>query len=90
MRIPTARLEPGTVVLTTEPDGDDFGIPLVGVGKPAARTTPPTRVVRATCRCQGGTVVWFTDGTKTAPLHGRTAWIEWGTMYTTAEGSDPR
>jgi hypothetical protein len=31
--------------------------------------------VRARCRSSGGVVVWFTDGTKTPPLHGRTSWI---------------
>jgi hypothetical protein len=31
--------------------------------------------VRSRCRAHGGVVVWFTDGTKTPPLHGRTSWI---------------
>jgi len=32
-------------------------------------------VVRSRCKAHGGVVVWFTDGTKTPPLHGRTAWV---------------
>jgi hypothetical protein len=31
--------------------------------------------VRSRCKAHGGVVVWFTDGTKTPPLHGRTVWV---------------
>jgi hypothetical protein len=59
----TAQLTSGSVVLTTEPDGDDFGIPLVS---PTRRHVGEPRTVRGTCRARGGVVVWFTDGTKTS------------------------
>lgn len=97
MKVATAYLAPGTTVLTTEPDGDDFGIPLVSVGKPSTRRAPATRTVRQRARTGAGIVVWFTDGTKTRPLHGRTAWTVWHatenpscTMVTTdTEGTTP-
>jgi hypothetical protein len=71
--VATSRLPAGEPVLTTDVLGTDFGLPLV---RPAR--TPRNgrvRVVRSHCRAHGGVVVWFTDGTKTPPLHGRTAWI---------------
>ncbi|MBM7809095.1 hypothetical protein JOD57_004932 [Geodermatophilus bullaregiensis] len=71
--VSTANLPAGAPVLTTDVVGTDFGLPLV---RPA-RTGPGSRVreVRSHCRAHGGVVVWFTDGTKTPPLHGRTAWV---------------
>ena len=71
--VPTSHLPAGEPVLTTAVVGTDFGLPLV---RPA-RTGPDSqvRVVRSRCRAHGGVVVWFTDGTKTPPLHGRTAWV---------------
>jgi hypothetical protein len=71
-RVATIRLEAGHKVFTTEPVGSDFGLPLV---RPThARRRSQVRMVRNRVHTQGGTVVWFTDGTKTPPLHGRTAW----------------
>jgi hypothetical protein len=67
----TAQLTSGSVVLTTEPDGDDFGIPLVS---PTRRHVGEPRTVRGTCRARGGVVVWFTDGTKTRPVRGNVSW----------------
>jgi hypothetical protein len=72
-KIPMTHLEPGAMVLTTAPVGDDFGIPLVDPWRLKCTTAVP-RLVRSRHRAQGGTVVWFTDGTKSRPLHGRTAW----------------
>ena len=71
--VPTSHLPAGEPVLTTDVVGTDFGLPLV---RPT-RTRPGSRVrvVRSHCKAHGGVVVWFTDGTKTPPLHGRTAWI---------------
>lgn len=70
--VSTSRLPAGETVLTTDVVGTDFGLPLV---RPArTRRGSRVRVVRAHCRAHGGVVVWFTDGTKTPPLHGRTAW----------------
>jgi hypothetical protein len=71
--VPTSHLPAGEPVLTTAVVGTDFGLPLV---RPA-RTGPGSqvRVVRSRCRAHGGVVVWFTDGTKTPPLHGRTTWV---------------
>jgi len=71
--VATSRLPAGGPVLTTGVVGSDFGLPLV---RPArTRQGSQVRVVRSRCRAHGGVVVWFTDGTKTPPLHGRTAWI---------------
>ncbi|MEU2349578.1 hypothetical protein [Modestobacter sp. NPDC049651] len=68
----TAHLPAGQLVLTTPAEGTDFGLPLV---RPArSRRGSEVREVRAHCRARGGVVVWFTDGSKTPPLHGRTAW----------------
>ncbi|MGY1690700.1 hypothetical protein [Geodermatophilus sp. SYSU D01105] len=71
--VPTSHLPAGEPVLTTEVVGTDFGLPLVRPAK--ARGGGRVRVVRSHCRAHGGVVVWFTDGTKTPPLHGRTVWI---------------
>lgn len=70
----TTSLVEGDAVLTTAPVRDDFGIPVV---EPARKRQPANerRVVRNHCRAQGGTVVWFADGTKAGPIHGRTAWL---------------
>jgi hypothetical protein len=70
---PTSNLPAGEAVLTTDVVGTDFGLPLVRPTKRKAGSR--VRVVRAHCKAHGGVVVWFTDGTKTPPLHGRTAWI---------------
>jgi hypothetical protein len=71
--IPTNHLTAGESVLTGDVVGTDFGLPLVRPTR--SRQGSRVRVVRARCRASGGVVVWFTDGTKTPPLHGRTAWI---------------
>jgi hypothetical protein len=71
--VPMSQLPAGEPVLTTTVVGTDFGLPLV---RPA-RSGPGSqvRVVRSRCKAHGGVVVWFTDGTKTPPLHGRTTWV---------------
>jgi hypothetical protein len=71
--VPTARLPAGEPVLTTDVVGTDFGLPLVRPTR--TRRGSRVRVVRSHYRAHGGVVVWFTDGTKTPPLHGRTAWV---------------
>jgi hypothetical protein len=71
--VPTSRLSAGEPVLTSDVVGTDFGLPLVRPTK--TRGESRVRVVRSRCRAHGGVVVWFTDGTKTPPLHGRTTWI---------------
>ncbi|SNS26497.1 hypothetical protein SAMN04488107_1958 [Geodermatophilus saharensis] len=71
--LPTSRLPTGEPVLTTDVVGTDFGLPLVRPAK--SRQDGRVRVVRSHCRAHGGVVVWFTDGTKTPPLHGRTTWV---------------
>ena len=63
----------GEPVLTSDVVGTDFGLPLVRPTR--TRGESRVRVVRSRCRAHGGVVVWFTDGTKTPPLHGRTTWI---------------
>ena len=68
--VSSSHLPAGESVLTTGVIGSDFGLPLV---RPTRRGGE-VRVVRAHCRAHGGVVVWFTDGTKTPPLHGRTVW----------------
>ncbi len=71
--VSTNNLPAGEPVLTTDVVGTGFGRPL---GRPTTtRQGGRVRVVRARCKAPGGVVVWFTDGTKTPPLHGRTAWI---------------
>ena len=71
--VSTSNLVAGESVLTGDVVGTDFGLPLVRPTK--AGHGSRVRVVRSRCRAHGGVVVWFTDGTKTPPLHGRTAWI---------------
>ena len=71
--VPTSQLPAGQPVLTTDVVGTDFGLPLVRPARTGRGSQ--VRVVRSHCRAHGGVVVWFTDGTKTPPLHGRTAWI---------------
>jgi hypothetical protein len=77
--ISTSHLAGGESVLTSDVVGTDFGLPLVRPTRSARGSW--VRVVRARCRTSGGVVVWFTDGTKTPPLHGRTSWavVEPGT-----------
>jgi hypothetical protein len=71
--VSTSNLPAGEPVLTTDVVGTDFGLPLVRPTR--IRRGSQVRVVRSRCRANGGVVVWFTVGTKTPPLHGRTAWI---------------
>jgi hypothetical protein len=71
--VSTSNLVAGESVLTSDVVGTDFGLPLVRPTKTGHGSR--TRVVRARCRTSGGVVVWFTDGTKTPPMHGRTGWV---------------
>ena len=71
--VPTNHLTAGESVLTSDVVGMDFGLPLVRPTRTRQRSR--VRVVRSRCRASGGVVVWFTDGTKTPPLHGRTSWV---------------
>ena len=71
--VATSNLSAGEPVLTSDVVGTDFGLPLVRPVR--SRQGGRVRVVRSRCRAHGGVVVWFTDGTKTPPLHGRTSWI---------------
>jgi hypothetical protein len=81
--VATSHLTAGETVLTSDVVGTDFGLPLV---RPArARHGGRLRVVRSRCKAHGGVVVWFTDGTKTPPLHGRTGW----TVAGPAAGASP-
>jgi hypothetical protein len=74
MTIPTAHLEEGQWVFTGPPIGQDFAA--LQVAPPKGRRQERTvRKVRSVIRSQGGLVVRFEDGTKTRPLHGRTAWL---------------
>src|SRR3954463_11964762 len=75
--VSTSNLTAGEPVLTTDVVGTDFGLPLVRPTR--TRQGSRVRVVRSHCRAPGGGVVWFTDGTKPPPLHGRTTWIVAGT-----------
>lgn len=77
--VAAARAAPGTVVLTTDVTGTDFGLPLVD---PTRGRGGFTRTVRSHLRESGGTVVRFTDGSKTRPLNGRT-------VFTLAEDEAP-
>ena len=70
--VSTSNLTAGEPVLTSDVVGTDFGLPLVRPTR--TRAGSHVRVVRARCRTSGGVVVWFTDGTKTPPVHGRTVW----------------
>lgn len=68
--VPTSQVEPGMRLVTSEVlERTDFGIPLV---EPTSRAVRK-RVVREV-RGRGNRRVWFTDGTKTDRLHGRTVW----------------
>jgi hypothetical protein len=71
--VATTNLAGGEPVLTSDVVGTDFGLPLVQPTR--RRGAGRVRIVRSRCRAHGGVVVWFTDGTKTPPLHGRTSWI---------------
>jgi hypothetical protein len=71
--VSTSNLTAGEPVLTSDVVGTDFGLPLVRPTR--TRQGSRVRVVRSRCRAHGGVVVWFTDGTKTPALHGRTSWI---------------
>jgi hypothetical protein len=71
--VSTSNLVAGESVLTGDVVGTDFGLPLVRPTRTGHGGR--VRVVRARCRTSGGVVVWFTDGTKTPPLHGRTSWV---------------
>ena len=68
-------LTTGDVVLTTHVDGDEFGIPVVSPTHSKVEKRRVARTVRFRCRSRGGIVIWFVDGTKTRPLHGRTGWM---------------
>lgn len=68
--IPTSQLQPGMrLVTSTILDRTDFGIPLV---EPTSRTVRQREVREV--RSKNNRRVWFTDGTKTDQLHGRTVW----------------
>lgn len=69
----TAHLPTGALVYTTDIKGDDFGLPLVEPNLNFRHRF--VREVRNAVKTQGGHVVWFTDGTKTAPLHGKAVWV---------------
>ena len=71
--VATSRLPAGEPLPTTGGVGTDFGLPLVRPTRTGQGSR--VRVVRSRCRAHGGVVVWFTDGTKTPPIHGRTAWL---------------
>ena len=71
--VSTSHLAAGQSVLTGDVVGTDFGLPLVRPTR--TRAGSHVRVVRSRCKAHGGVVVWFTDGTKTPPLHGRTGWV---------------
>ena len=71
--VSTSNLVGGESVLTGDVVGTDFGLPLVRPTR--TRRGSRVRVVRSRCKAHGGVVVWFTDGTKTPPLHGRTSWV---------------
>ncbi|MCU1614272.1 MAG: hypothetical protein JWO98_1812 [Frankiales bacterium] len=71
--VSTSNLAGGEPVPTSDVVGTDFGLPLVRPIR--SRAVGRVRTVRSPCRAHGGVVVWFTDGTKTPPLHGRTSWI---------------
>jgi hypothetical protein len=74
-RLSTAHLAPGARVVTTGQVGEDFGLPVVAPHT-RKRQEAHVREVRSTVHARGGVVVRFTDGAKTEPLHGRTAWEE--------------
>ncbi len=66
-----SRLEPGMRVVTSPVlERTDFGLPLV---EPTSRTVRQREVREVRGKNNGR--VWFTDGTKTDRLHGRTAFV---------------
>lgn len=70
-KVSLAHLEPGQRVVTSEVlNRTDFGLPLV---EPTTREVR-NRVVREV-RGKNNGRVWFTDGTKTDRLHGRTSFV---------------
>ena len=69
-KVSYTHLEAGQQVVTSEIDGDDFGLPLVS---PTTREVR-NRVVREV-RGKNNGRVWFTDGTKTRKMHGRTSFV---------------
>lgn len=78
MTLSTVALTPGVRVATTLPVGEDFGLQIVEPTKALERPGRKGlvwREVRNAVHARGGMVVWFTDGTKTSPIHGRTGWI---------------
>jgi len=70
VKLSYTQLEAGVEVITSEVDGDDFGLPLVS---PTTREVR-NRVVRQV-RGKNNGRVWFTDGTKTRKMHGRTSFV---------------
>jgi hypothetical protein len=73
--VSTVHLQPGDRVVTSLPDGDDFGLLLVSPTTRAHRNRTVRTVRSPSVKCQGGQVVWFADGTKTRPINGRTCWL---------------
>lgn len=67
--VATVRLEPGTFVHTLDA-GADFEIPMA---KPSGGNKRHI-IIREVKSVVGG-VVRFTDGSKSAKLHGRTSWV---------------
>lgn len=76
MTVSIAHLSGGERVYTADLKETDFGLPLVRPTRGRVRAT--VRTVRAAHRARGGMVVWFEDGTKTRPMHGRTVFEEAG------------
>jgi len=71
--VAASQVEHGQPVVTTDVVGTDFALPLV---EPARRLHGGfVRSVRSRLRESGGTVVRFTDGTKTRPLNGHTVFL---------------
>ena len=69
--VPMSKVEPGMRLVTSTPLGrTDFGLPLV---EPTSRTIRQREVREV--RSKSNRRLWFTDGTKTDPLHGRTNWV---------------
>ena len=71
--VATSHLPAGEPVLTTGVVGSDSGLPRARPTRTGEGSR--VRVVRPHCKAHGGVVVWFTDGPKPPPLHGRTTWI---------------
>lgn len=71
--VAASQVEYGQPVVTTDVVGTDFDLPLV---EPARQLHGGfVRTVRSRLRKSGGTVVRFTDGTKTRPLNGHTVFL---------------